>query len=377
VDKIIIARPSIVQDDDKQILQTTFTAEELQFKAWFRTDMGAINPSSEPFIPIALIPAMRQNWNMRVDSPVSSELLEGVDKIQRVMSSWYSTFNHVSIDAQTKTNEPHDATDAVAAFFSGGVDSFYSLQKHRDEITHLIFVHGFDISFDDISRREEMAANARTVAQKLQLQLVEVETNMREFGNGRVSWPNAYHGAGMGAVALLLAPRFKRIYIPSSYSLEHMFPYGSHPELDTHWSNGQVEIVHDGVEYDRFEKIQAIMDWPIITDHLRICYQSHHQGLNCGHCVKCLWTMIVLESLDRLDKINTLPNKIDLEALRQYPPRKKDQRDRFSKSIALLEASGTNTDLQKVLRELLDKKDGDDKDTRVRQLWMKIVKYLR
>ncbi|MCK4587976.1 MAG: hypothetical protein KAU29_11560 [Gammaproteobacteria bacterium] len=320
---------------------------------------------------------MRRHWNLRIDGEVSPALLDGTDEIQRVMCGWYRKFRQIHIDAQRKVYPVHVQPDFVATFFSGGVDSFFTLQQHKDEITHLVFVHGFDIRIDDRPRQQEMAQNARRVAEQLQLQLVEVETNMRDFGDPHVSWPDAYHGAGMAAIALLLAPRFKRIYIPSTFSWDQQFPYGSHPELDRHWSNGHIDIVHDSVEHNRFEKIQAIADWPIIANHLRICYGSKHQGLNCGRCKKCLWTMIVLESIGRLDMMNTLPHEIDLQALKQYLPYKKDPRERFIKSIACLEARGANTELLAVLHELVEKGDRYTKETRLNRLWKKAIKYLR
>jgi hypothetical protein len=35
------------------------------------------------------------------------------------------------------------------------MDSFYMLLKHRAEITHIIFVHGFDIDLEDRELRAQ------------------------------------------------------------------------------------------------------------------------------------------------------------------------------------------------------------------------------
>jgi len=278
--KLTLDGVRIEEDEETQTLRATLTTKKQPFNIWFRTDKGSINPSLEPFLPIALIPAMRRHWNLRVDGEVSPALLDGTDEIQRVMCGWYRKFRQIRISAQYKEHPVHVQPDSVATFFSGGVDSFFTLQQHKDEITHLVFVHGFDIRIDDRPRQQEMAQNARRVAEQLQLQLVEVETNMRDFGDPHVSWPDAYHGAGMAAIALLLAPRFKRIYIPSSFSWDQLFPYGSHPELDRHWSNGHIDIVHDSVEHNRFEKIQAIADWPIIDNEIQCLQAMKVEGNN-------------------------------------------------------------------------------------------------
>ncbi|MCO6412677.1 MAG: hypothetical protein J5I92_08030 [Thiogranum sp.] len=341
-------------DDGTKTLGATFVSPRRPYEVWFRTDGGAINDSAEPFLPAALIPSMRRGWTIRVDGALSPALVEGAQQIQNVMCGWYRELQPVSIEAQPRAHDDTALPRAVAAFFSGGVDSFFTLQQHRDELTHLVFVHGFDLPLDQEERRREMANNARQVAEQLQLQLVEVETNMRDFGDRYVNWEKAYFGAGLGAVALLLAPRFARIYLPASVSHEQVIPMGSHPDLDHHWSNGRIDVLHDGVEYGRFDKIQAIADWPLIVDHLRVCYQPVNEGLNCGRCHKCQWTMMILEALGRLDAMRVFPSTTDPQLLRQWLPVDEHQRDRFRKAIRVLEQRNADPALRALLQELLD-----------------------
>lgn len=340
--------------DGVQTLSATFTTPQKQLEIWFRTDAGTINALAEPFLPIALIPAMRRGWAIHIDEAISPALYEGANNIQQVMCSWYKNFSRVPIEAKRALDGDVKQSRQVAAFFSGGVDSFFSLKQHSQEVTHLIFVHGFDLSLDEEDRRRTMAQNSRRVAEQRQLQFVEVETNLRDFGDGLVSWPYAYFGAGLAAVALLLAPRFSRIYLPASVSNDQLIPMGSHPELDHHWGNGQMELVHDGVEYNRFEKIQAIADWPLVAEHLRVCHGEVESGLNCGRCTKCLWTMLVLESVGRLESTPAFSCTLDLAALRQHPPIRKHERDRFTNAIRLLQERDANPELRRVLGELLE-----------------------
>src|SRR5574337_867736 len=44
----------------------------------------------------------------------------------------------------------------VAVFFSGGLDSFYTLLKRRNEIDSLVFIHGFDIPLENVALREQV-----------------------------------------------------------------------------------------------------------------------------------------------------------------------------------------------------------------------------
>jgi len=340
--------------NDKQLLKACFAIQEKQMEVWFRTGMGEINTSAEPFLPVALIPSMRKRWTVIVDGEISAILFQGLVKIQQVMSSWYRKFHRVRVKVATTANPGPNGQRPVAAFFSGGVDSFFTLLQHRNELTHLIFVHGFDLPLEAVQRREQMAENARQVARQLQLELIEVETNLRDFGEQYVSWPEAFFGAGLASVALLLSPRFSRVYIPASVSNDQLIQLGSHPELDHHWGNGQVELVHDGAEFNRSAKIFEIASMPMVKSHLRVCYQPVEEGLNCGSCRKCLWTMLVLESIGCLDSVSSFPSTIDLDALRLYLPTDKHQRDRFYESIRRLEERNAKPELRELLAELLE-----------------------
>jgi hypothetical protein len=359
-----------------QMLSAAFSTLTGRKRVWFRTGPGPVNTTIEPFFPVALIPAMRRNWRLSMEGEISPLLMKGGREIQRIMSGWYPDFHRVRMDSGLSGLEAASGTGSVAAFFSGGVDSFFTLQQHLGTITHLIFVHGFDVPLGDEMQRRRMARNAASVAEQLGLTLVEVETNLRDFGDRHVSWPDAYFGAGLGAIALLLSPRFERIYLPASVSYGQLIPMGSHPDLDHLWSNGGIRIIHDGAEYDRFDKIKSVSGWPIVADHLRICYQRGLSGLNCGACRKCLWTMMVLEAIGKLGEFSTLPDEIDLQAIQQYPPHDAHQRDRMLKSIEYLGRRSRNEPLSSILRDLVEGADDPQSASRETRSWRKIFKIL-
>jgi len=56
------------------------------------------------------------------------------------------------------------ARRGVGCFFSGGVDSFYTLLKHRREITDLVVVHGFDLPLASDPLRRSLSEAAGDVA---------------------------------------------------------------------------------------------------------------------------------------------------------------------------------------------------------------------
>ena len=65
-----------------------------------------------------------------------------------------------------------------------------------------------------------------------------------------------YQGAGLASVAHALG--LERLLIPGPRSYGQLEPNGTHPLLDPLWSTESTEIVHDGAEPSRWEKIQFL-----------------------------------------------------------------------------------------------------------------------
>jgi hypothetical protein len=70
---------------------------------------------------------------------------------------------------------------------------------------------------------------------------------------------------------------------------------GSHPLTDPLWSTEGTEIVHEGAEVGRADKVAKIAENPAALACLMVCANSVTS--NCGRCEKCLRTMIALRAL--------------------------------------------------------------------------------
>jgi hypothetical protein len=321
---------------------------------WFRTSHSPITALADPFVPTALLPAMRQGRRLSIDAPVSTCILHGAGRVQHLQYFWDKSLSLIELNVQTQKLSVHGSKGAVGAFFSGGVDSFYTLKKHREEITHLIFVHGFDIPLWRKDLRELVALRMRQIALEMDLELVEVETNLRQYADPYVCWEN-YHGAAMAAVAHFLAPGFSKIYIPSGYAYAFLFPYGSHPGLDPLWSSPSLELVHDGCEATRFDKIKDLASWNLALQNLRVCWQLVEGNYNCCQCRKCLWTMAFLRAGKALDRATSFhlplnPEDLSKKSLKQpfaFPP---------LQIIAAVEEQGDDPELVEALRNALKEK---------------------
>jgi hypothetical protein len=204
----------------------------------------------------------------------------------------------------------------VAAFFSGGVDSWSTVLDHP-EITDLIFVRGIDLLVDAphqqaLSRQAE--DRLRNVVEELGLKFHAVETNLRQLTDPLARW-ETYFGAALGAVSLFLGPRFERVLIAGSVDYEVQETFGGTRLVDQLWSTELLEVLEDGGRYSRVERTARIASHSVVQRSLRVCWENPDGAYNCGRCRKCLMTMVTLEALGARDLVKTFPPELDLEAV--------------------------------------------------------------
>lgn len=301
---IFVDEPGEVTADDYSIISSKFRSPGNEIdRLWYKTN-APVHVTSDIFLISTLIPAMKLGENLSVAGTISEKLYKNIPKIQDILCSWYPELKKINVNAEHFTKGDGLLT-GTACFFSGGVDSFYTLLKHKDEITKIIYVRGFDVGLYEREYLDMMSRAVRKMADALGKELIEVETNVHVFGDQYVDWSYQYHGSALASVASLLANKINKIYIPSSYTYKDVFPWGTHPMLDNLWSTERIEIIHDGCEASRIQKIQKIITNPCALDHLRVCIDRTSGFYNCSECEKCVRTMISLHAFGVLDKCKT------------------------------------------------------------------------
>ncbi len=357
---------------------------------------------------------LEQKIEISPDMTVSPHLLDNLQTLQEIHHTWNPIFKIVPIEARTSPSR--SLHGGAMSFFSGGVDSTYTFLKRQSELTHLVFIQGFDFFAEsgnsgaltaadltdlsqlafklmspgnavsaflksrlsqktmsdlsdyrrsgavpegleealvrdlngaitggsiwqdrrfaginlrpatqallkarpqtedtrplnrhlledayplEISRRRDrsfetaVARNAKFV-EGAGKTLIPVATNYFSFGYRYNLSRTLTQGNSLACIALILG--FPRVYIPGAYSYGQLVPLGSHPLTDPLWSNGSVQIVHDGAEARRVDKVMKIARDGNALANLRVCFTD--MNINCGRCSKCLRTMIPLTLLD-------------------------------------------------------------------------------
>jgi hypothetical protein len=296
--------------------------------AWFRypeSYFDRLCPTSDAFLAAMLMPAMRLGLPLRIEGVVSEKLLAGAHRFMEILNGWLREYRPVPITADEV--RPSQASGReVASFFSGGIDSFYTVLKwsrpdvppgHR--ITRLLFVHGFDISRRNEDLYRMVHGHIASAADALGLELICLSTNIKEVAR-RVSHWTWYHGAALGAVSLGLEGAICRVYLPAAFAADMLHPHGSHPLTDPLWGTETLEIVHEGYQLTRPEKVFAeIARSEVALTHLRVCFENRGGRYNCGVCEKCLRTKVNLAVAGVLDQCETFDGKLDYETVARFP----------------------------------------------------------
>jgi hypothetical protein len=288
----------------------------------YRADASYVDGAADAFAAATLLPAMRATEPLGVESPIAPRLAMMLPRIRDVFHTWWPHLARIDIDVSParRASAAMDARGA-ATYFSGGVDSFYTLLKHRGghgslpvPLSHVIFMRGVETRLEDIKGVEETERWIREVAAHAGVAPILGETNFRTALQGpeeNLHWEAHYHGSALGAIALPLSGRLAFVCIPSAFSYNHLVAHGSTPLVDEMFSTERLQILHDGAEATRATKVGRIIEWDrdLVLRHLRVCIENRGGASNCGRCKKCVRTAVPLRVLGVWERARTFPDK--------------------------------------------------------------------
>lgn len=309
-DVISVTDVKLVQRDEYQQLSATVDGETI----WYRFPLWLdIEPRAEIFLAPAMFEAMARGGAVRIEGsvPISEKLYNSFDELQSLFRSWNPEIPKVTLEAKTQSHISQN--DMVISCFSGGIDSMHTFSCHRQEISHLLLLQGFD-GHENLEGWQENKAARQAFADQHNKKLIIVESNVTAFlWDRKISW-NIGHGCVLNGIATTLSAR--KFYVPSSYSYVNLFPWGSHPLIDRCCDTESTEIIHHGLGTNRSEKAEVIAQYQDLLDELQVCWQS--SGSNCGECSKCVRTALVIYIMGKHSK--NLPAFNDMSKLSLLKP---------------------------------------------------------
>lgn len=267
------------------------------------SDMG--NPWLLAMLPMAA----SLGEDIELALPVDALLLENVKGVLAIWREWYPELHDVRIDCPVQSYQAQGQASSArrtAAFFSGGIDSYFTIARRMPgnefgipavgKVDDLLTVWGFDVGVYDEAQFRPLAEMLTESAKKLELNHIIIRTNLREvMPVYRKQWGPLTHGAGLAFIGLMLERRYGEIVLGSTYPYGALSPWGSHPLVDPLFSTSGTTVVHDGAAITRIEKTRVAAILPETSRSLHICQVVGLQ--NCSRCEKCYRTMIALDIL--------------------------------------------------------------------------------
>ena len=275
-----------------------------------RTCADYLSDSGNAWLTLALPFAVHLGEPLVISKPVDRELLVSVHELMRVWNCWYPKLKPVPIEADIHEQQVGPSLGRTAAFFSGGVDAWFTLLTHNVEsnrpdqtrIDDALCVWGLDIPLANASEFRSLRNALVGAISGMGAEFVEVATNLRQTKWwAKADWGRVAHGSALASIGHALSRRYSRVLIPSTHRYDDPIPWGSHPLTDPLHSSTRTKIAHDGGGFSRVEKTAALLKSEAALESLQVCWDTQSYS-NCEACSKCYRTMTTLFLLGALDR---------------------------------------------------------------------------
>jgi hypothetical protein len=276
---------------------------------------------ADAFAAAMLLPSMRLGEALEIDPPLSPQTCFNLPRIRDVFCTWWPHLSRSEIRTTAGSVGPPPAQVRAATFFSGGVDSFYSLLKHRRgagglpaPLTHVIFMRGIESRLHWAEGVKASEARVREIASATAVDTIVGESNIRtvlQRNAAFLGWETCYLGSALAAAALPLSADLAYVCIPAGDSYNNPIPWGTTALVDEMYSTERLRLIHDGAELTRSGKLAKILEWDrdLVLAHLRVCVDNRGGPFNCGKCYKCVRTAVALRILGAWADARTFPTK--------------------------------------------------------------------
>lgn len=295
----------------------------------------------DSFMVGLLIPCMYYNEDMHIEGKVTEELLDNINNsnLQNIISTIIPHCKKINITA-TEISKRKTKNKITLSGFSGGVDSFVTLQEYflnpktDDIITHFLY--------NNLIYKDEIADNkykflSRIIKDKLHMPFIRTYTNMHKLYDRKLHFEQTCTLRN-GAIPYLFNTKVNFLYSSTfetktaeikkyqDMSIANIFIL---PLLST-----ETVIMNEvGNEYGRVEKTLVISNNSLTYKYLDICVKpkisKNNHIFNCSTCYKCMRACVTFEKLGILENFSNIFN------IEKYKDKKEEYLKQVKDSIQL------------------------------------------
>ena len=260
--------------------------------------------------------AMAAMWagetRLKIEATVDTQLAARLTLAMRLIAHWGGGKVHpLKIEADRfQTPAPSAKAGQTGIFLSGGVDSFAALLwntrqypvGHPKRVTVAFFVYGFDVGDPNKPGRQDVFESGREkltgICQGLGVELLPIHVNLRSLVLDWRLYSDWQLASVLSSIAHAAGHRLQQVIIATDNVVEFVAPLGSHPWLNSYYSSDALAISSgDTEQFTRLERVRILADYPEVLRALRVCWMMKEipaGALNCGHCSKCMRTLLEL-----------------------------------------------------------------------------------
>jgi hypothetical protein len=265
-------------------------------------------PPNLDFAAVALCQyAAAAGWDLVLEGRATRAQLERLAEFLVIWSVWRpDLFRQIAIRAEEEVEPdlPADRGGAVMGF-SSGVDASFALAAHQTgalgrisrDISLGVMVVDRSLRRGGEAALERASSAARRSLATYGVDLAVVRSNWQE--DFCSAWFMGFNTGYMSLLHTFSATHSAAIHATDRTYLEelHALPYGSHMVINHLLGHHAFPVVSTGGTHGRTERIAFLADHPVLLSGLRVCYQDHAGGANCGHCEKCVRTQLEMRVL--------------------------------------------------------------------------------
>lgn len=278
----------------------------------------------DAFLFIPLYMSMYYKTDLRIHGNVSKSLYRNLlDYVEPLLCSFSNQLRKVNILVDGFV-ESKGLRDVIGTGLSCGVDCLSTVYKYfveendSDYKLNALFMlncgwHGEYGKEETIKIFNERYNENKKAADELGLPLIAVDSNLHAFLWNLDDQASYF---GLYSCVFALQRRLKRYYISSSFSYGQVMDYGKFARNKDFSEYGEplalplistqnCELVSDGCQFTRSEKLQHFVDWDISKKYLNVCCKNDVKE-NCSVCHKCVRTLLPLEAMGKLDEYSSV-----------------------------------------------------------------------
>lgn len=284
----------------------------------------------DPFVLALYYWAMVWNEDVKICGKMSKKLYKNITSyISQIYNDFSKYTNKVKLSVEGFV-EIERIQNLVGASGSFGIDALCTLFDHYKEEEDPEYKISALFLFNCGSHKERRANEPKETwelesrkiwlervnlnkkaAEALQIPLYPLDSNLHVFASTLYQSAEAVLHQSFWSSIFCLQKVVKKYYVSGSFTYQQVLSLNkfahdvdlseyAEPIILPLLRTEAMEIVLEGAQYTRIEKILRIADWDIAQRFLNVCVKPLENGKNCTiNCVKCREVMLVLEAIGK------------------------------------------------------------------------------